>query len=377
MTINIGGPGIPLPPPQALYPSSIQTLVSTPAATNYASIAAGQVIVPPPGWWWYDLGPNAISQYLDPVTGIWRGYNSARLGAKRIWSDGNNWRFFNPTGCAVAAIVTAQGSAYVQSTTTVSAGSGNSTWLPIIGGAISTTVTVVGGGTNYSIAPEVFFPFPPSPGVCAQGYATISGGVVTGVTVTNCGAGYPTAPVPVFIPSPFDPNLGTITPATATTTISGSVGKLCAVLCTNPGTSASTVPTLTVVGAGSSATCTAVALCTITASSGSGGANYTASNAALTIGGQSNATPVAAVVNPSIDLSTFVPRQAFGTATVSGGAITGFTFYDTGLFASSNFSSNQPTLIVFNQTGGSAPSGALTISVTLGGAPVGFALQPA
>lgn len=379
MTNRISGPGIGLPAPTTLYPNtqSVQTIPNYEAATNYASVAPGEVVYIPPGDWWYDISGNVVSQYLDPVTGIWRGYSSARLGPKRIFSDGNNWRLFNPTGCPVAAIVTAQGSGYVQATTTVTPSAGNSTWYPVIGGAISTTITIVGGGTNYSIAPQVYFPAPANPGVTAQGYATISGGAVTGVTVTNCGAGYTTAPVPVFIPSPADPNLASITAASATSTISASAGKLCAVLCTNPGSSLASVPTLTVSGAGSSATCTAVSLCTITGSTGSGGTNYTTANAAMTIGGQSNATPVAAVVNPSIDLSAFIPRAAQGTATVSGGAITGFTFYDTGLFASSNFSSNQPTLLVFAQTGASAPAGALTITVTLGGAAGTVALQPA
>lgn len=377
MTINIGGTGVGLNYPSTLYPASISN-VPYEAGTNYASLAASERVIIPPGWWWLDAEPNVLLQYIDPVTGVWRGNNnSSRLSPRRIWSDGANFSLFNPTGTPVAGIVTAQGSGYVQSTTTVTAnGSGGSTWEPIIGGAISTSVTVVSGGSNYSIAPQVYFAAPPSPGIQAQGYATISAGAVTGVTVTNVGAGYTTAPTPVFIPNPADPNLATITAATATTTISGNAGKLCGVICTNPGAAVSTVPTLTVAGAGSSATVTAVALCTITAATASGGANYTTSNAVTSVGGQSSAAEVAATANPSLTLSGFIPRAAYGTATVSAGALTGFTFYDTGLFASSNFSSNQPLLVVTNNTGASAASGALTLGVTLGGAPAGFSLQP-
>ena len=381
MTVNIGGNGVGLPVPQTLYPASLNNIPYE-GATNYASIAPGQRVIIPPGWWWYSPGPNVLSQYLDPVTGIWRGYNSARLGAKRLWSDGANFSIFNPTGCPVAAIVTAQGSGYVQSTTTVTPSTGNSTWVPIIGGGISTTVTLTAsggftGGNNYSIPPQVYFPAPPAGGVPAQAYATLTAGQVSAVTVTNVGGGYLTAPVPVFVPSPLDPNLATIVPATATTTISGNAGKLVAVLCTNPGTSLSSVPTLTITGAGASATASVVSLATITASTASGGANYTTSNFVQTAGGQSNATEVAAVVNPSISLSTFVPRPAYGTATLSTGALSGFTFYDTGLFASSNFTSNQPLPVVVNNTGASAASGALTLAVTLGGAAAAFELQPA
>lgn len=377
MTLNIGGPGVPLPTPQALYPASISTITGYEAGTNYGSLAPGESLVIPPGQWLVGRSGSIMAQYLDVVTGVWRGYSSVRAQNTRFQSDGTNFRLFNPTGCPVAAIVTAQGSGYVQATTTITAnGSGGSTWLPIIGGSLNTTVTVTTGGSGYTIAPTVYFPIPPFPGIPAEGYATISAGAVSAITMTNVGAGYITAPVPVVVPSPFDPALATIVNATLTASISNNVGKLCGVLCTNPGAAVATVPTLTVTGAGTSATCTAVALCTITATTGSGGTNFTTSNKVITSGGVSSATEVAAVVNPSTSLSGFIPRSADGIATVSGGAITGFTFYDTGLYASSNFSSNQPTPIVINQAGATNAAGALTIAVTLAGAAGGFSLQP-
>lgn len=384
MTINIGGVGIPLPVPQVLYPNIPASSnaagvngIAYEAATNYGSLAPGESLIVPPGQWLVGRSGSIMAQYLDTVTGIWRGYSSVRAQNTRFQSDGANFRLFNPTGCPVSAIVTAQGSGYSQSSTTVTAnGSGGSTWMPIIGGALNTSVTVATGGSGYTIAPTVYFPAPPYPGIPATGYATLSAGAVSAVTLVDVGAGYLTAPTPVVIPSPYDPNLANIVSATLTTSISNNTGKLCGVLCTNPGGAVTTVPTLTVTGAGSSATCTAVALCTITASSASGGANYTTSNKVITSGGQSNASEVSAAVNPSVSLSTFIPRSADGIATISTGALSGFTFYDTGLFASSNFSSNQPNPIVINNTGSSAPSGALTLSLTLGGAAGGFSLQP-
>lgn len=377
MTINIGGQGIPLNFPSILYPATVGNDQSYVPGTNYFTLSPGQSQVVPSGKWQVTRGSYSTIQYLDPVTNIWRGLSSVRSAGIQIQSDGANFRFFNPTGCPAGAIVTAQGSGYSQSTTVVTAnGTGGSTWAPIIGGAIGTTPTQVIAGSGYTIAPSVYFPAPPNGGVPAQGYAVLSAGAVASITVTNVGAGYPTAPVPVLIPSPFDPNIANIVTATFTTSISSAAGKLTAVLCTNPGAVISTVPTLTVTGAGTSATCSAVALATITSSTASGGANYTASNFVTSVGGQSNATEVAAAVNPSVSLSTYAPRAAYGTATISGGALTGFTFYDTGMFASSNFSSNQPSLIVVNNTGASAASGALTLSVTLGGATDTLAIQP-
>lgn len=377
MTINIGGAGIGLPNPQVLYPNNLSVTTNNyQAGTNYITLNTGQTQLIPPGWWWVEGDGYSVVQYLDPVTTTWRGFSSARKTPQRIWSDGNNYRVANLTGCPVAAVVTAQGSGYAQATTTVTAnGSGGSTWLPIIGGAISTTVTVGTAGSGYTIPPIVYFPAPPAPGVQATGYATLSGGTVNSIVVTNQGAGYQTAPVPVIIPSPFDPNLANIVNAAATTTISANAGKLCAVLCTNPGTSVA-VPTLTVTGAGSSATVSAVSLCTITATTGSGGTNYVSgNNLATTVGGVTNASN--ALTNPAIELTNYIPRPAVGVPTVSGGAITGFTMTDTGLFTSSNLSSNQPTLLVLAQTGSSAASGALTISVTLGGTQSLVQLQPA
>lgn len=377
MTINIGGPGITLPFPQTLYPANLSATTNNyEAATNYVTLNTGQTQLIPPGWWWVTSDGYSVIQYYDPVNTIWRGWSSARKTPERVWSDGQNFRIANLTGCPVAAVVTAQGSGYAQSTTTVTAnGTGGSTWLPIIGGAISTSVTVGTAGSGYTIPPIVYFPAPPAPGVQATGYATLSTGTVSGITVTNQGAGYTVAPVPVILPSPFDPNIANIVPAAATTTISGNAGKLCAVLCTNPGTSVA-VPTLTVTGAGSSATATAVSMCTITATSGSGGSNFTSGqNLAITVGGQSNASTV--LTNPEIEPTAYVPRQGWGVPTVSGGAITGFTMTDNGLYMSSNLSSNQPTLLVLAQTGSTDPSGALTISVTLGGTQSLVVLQPA
>ena len=59
----------------------------------------------------------------------------------------------------------------------------------------STTITA--GGSGYSSAPTVTFTAPFS-GTTATGTATISGGAVTGITMTNVGVGYESAPTITF-----------------------------------------------------------------------------------------------------------------------------------------------------------------------------------
>lgn len=376
MAIRIGGQGIGLDLPQQLYPSGATNFgASYEGATNYLTLNTGDAQIIPPGTWWITHDGYSVLQWKDPVTGIWRGFSSARIGFQRVQSDGANFRVANLTSCPIAAVVTTQGSSYVQATTTVTASVGNSTWYPIIGGAISTSVTVATAGTGYTIPPLVYFPAPASPGVPATGYATLSGSTVGSIVVTNQGAGYLTAPVPVIIPSPLEPAPGSITAATATTTISGNAGKLCAILCTNSGAAVATMPTLTITGAGSSAAATAVVMYTIASATGSGGATYTSGeNIATTTGGVTSATPV--LTNPAIELNTFYPRPAVGVPTITANAVAGFTFTDTGLFTSSDLTSNLPTLLVLGQTHSTNPTGTLTNTPTLGGTRSTVIIQP-
>ena len=73
-----------------------------------------------------------------------------------------------------------------------------STDLPLVtvvaGASQVASVTITGGGTQYTTAPAVTFDAPPSGGVTATGTAIVSGGVVTGITITNAGFGYTTPP---------------------------------------------------------------------------------------------------------------------------------------------------------------------------------------
>jgi hypothetical protein len=76
------------------------------------------------------------------------------------------------------------------------------------------SVNVTAGGTGYTTPPTVTFAAPSGGGTTATGTATVSGGVVTGITITNPGSGY-TAPPSITLGGPG-------TGATATATLSAA-----------------------------------------------------------------------------------------------------------------------------------------------------------
>lgn len=257
----IAGPGLLLPAPQALYPASLYNVPAYTAPTNYISLVAGDAIIVPAGQWFAAGGVSSAVQILDPVSQQWRSlFAIGTAWGTTLKSDGFNVRIANLTDTAFATIllnggiVTGAGSGYVQATTTVTAGTGNSTWVPVIGGALG-TFTVTSGGSGYTVPPNIFLAYPPYPGVQATATAAISAGAITSITIRQAGAGYLFAPSVVIIPSPLEPASSVITNATATVALTGA-GTLTAVLLTNFGTPLTTAPTLTVSGAGTSATAT-------------------------------------------------------------------------------------------------------------------------
>lgn len=329
-----GGAGLGLPSPQYLYPTQLSG-ASRDIANAYQSLPAGEALTIPAGQQLVSPGLYSFIQYNDPINQAWRGMTTDRIAPTPFWSDGQNYRIANLTGCPVAAIVVAGGSSYVQSSTTVTASAGGSTWQAIVGGMVSLT-TINNGGSGYGLAPNLFIAEPAAPGVQATGYCTITGGSVTGVTLTNVGAGYQTAPAAVVVPSQFDPNLSSstgITPATITFALVGS-GSIAAVICTNNGAAQANAaaPTLTVAGVGASASVVAVMCSSLTSGSVvAAGAGLTAGAGFLTIGGTPSATPQ--WTNPAIQATGAVPRPAQGTFVAGGGSLTSVgTIIDGGLF---------------------------------------------
>lgn len=253
--VMLAGPGQGLPPPQALYPNLLYTTPFT-APTNKVELQAGQTLLIPAGTWIVQsTGDVSAVQYLDPVTQEWTDLTT--VGAPfgiTIRSDGFNFRAANLSGVATGATVGTPGSGYVQSSTTVVPSAGNSQWTAIVGGSLG-AATIVNGGSGYSIAPIVFVPAPPAPGIPAVGRATLTGGVVTGITWDNPGAGYPYPPSVLLVASPNDPALEAIQKASATVVLGGA-GTVTGVLLNNFGTPQATEPTLTIGGIGTGAAAT-------------------------------------------------------------------------------------------------------------------------
>lgn len=257
MALRISGPGVGLPPPQALYPV---TLNNTPfvAPSNAVTLTAGQTLTIPAGRWLATWGSHSTIQYLDPVSQQWENILAIGAGAMQVFSDGFSFRIANLSNVASGATVSAAGSGYAQASTTVTPSAGESTWMPIVGGAI-TALSVATGGSGYTMPPRVFIASPPSPGVSATGHATLTGGAVSALTVDTAGAGYISAPNVVIVADPNDPGTNIVN-ATATATVGGA-GTLTAVLLVDFGVNVGTAGTgitLTVAGAGSSATAATV-----------------------------------------------------------------------------------------------------------------------
>lgn len=262
MTQWIGGPGLPLPQNGPIYPA--QLFNAPPTFNTYSfTLPVGGTIPIPAGEWLvtYNQATTAL-EYYDAVSTQWINLVVGSGGPDRMSSDGFNVRVRQQGLVATGGSVTAAGSGYVQATTTITPSSGNSTWMPIIGGKVG-TITIDAGGSNYSKPPLVFFDSPPSPGVPAIGLAALTAGAVSSITLaagipgaTAGGAGYIAAPNIAIVPDPFDPNLNLITPAKAHCVLTGS-GTLTGVLLLNAGQTVGSVGsgyTLTVAGAGSSAT---------------------------------------------------------------------------------------------------------------------------
>jgi hypothetical protein len=370
---RISGPGVGLALPQYLYPSELNVLNTPVDLQNcYQTLAPGDSISVPAGAWYVMLGPYLVVQFLDPITGVWRVLGP--IGDRQIStlvSDGFNYRISNLTGCACAAVVTAAGSGYTQSTVTVTSSSGGSTWQAVVGGMVSLT-TINNAGSGYGIPPLLFIAAPPVGGVQATGYCTLTSNTVSAVTIDNVGGGYVTAPTAVIVTNPFDPNISSTTaikPATVTLAVVGS-GSIAAVLCTNPGASIASAPTLTIAGgAGTGATVTALRMQTFVSATVASAGTWTGGALLTSVGGNGGTTPT--WNNPQINYSNFVPRpmQVLLSGATSLSSVA--TIYDGGLFLSA------PTLSVAPVGGNIAPASTVTVTATYGGVSDTALIQPA
>lgn len=378
MPSPLSGPGLGLPFPQNYYPSQLQNAPQDPSS-NRQSLQPGDTFAVPAGDFYISLGFYNVIQYLDPVTQVWATGSAGgqRSGIQFVKSDGFNCRVANLTGCVFSTSVINGGTGYVQATTTITAiGTFNRatpTLLPIVGGALGLTGTytldVTTAGAGYGVPPLVMIPPPPPSYANANGVGGIAAtavallgtaGTISSISITNPGAGYPTAPTAVIVPSPFDPNLSVgITQATVAFSLT-SAGVIMGALVTNNGGplnngSLGSV-TLSIGGAGSSGSLTANVMQTVVSGSVSGpGVGYgTAEAPVITTGG----APVAGTItnDPNALRLAWLPRQANIGLTAANTSVSigsPMTIYDGGLFLSA------PSIVV-------SPGGILTTVATVG-----------
>jgi hypothetical protein len=392
MPAPLSGPGLGLQIPQYLYPSELN-YAPYDTSTNRIALGPGEQLPIPAGTWMIGLGFYCVLQYLDPITGVWVTGTSAALNRGFIYvkSDGFNVRVANLTGCPTGAAVTAAGTNYVQASTTVNVvGGGGSTWTPIVGGRLGfASVVTANAGAGYGVPPIVFIPPPPPAannangvgGIQASGYCGIASGTISGFTFTNPGAGYPSAPTPIILPNPTDPNINTgITQGSLSFSLVTG-GGIAGVLCTNNGAPLSNPNnvTLTVSGAGASASLNVFSMQTVTAASvttGAGTGYGTISALLTTIGG---VPPTGGIPNTPGSLGIeWLPRPAQIALAVTGaGSIAPQvgTIYDGGLFNTNAV----PGYAMSLQYGlaGTGSVNVLGLSLTMGSAADIVVMQPA
>lgn len=256
--------------------SGLNTIASPSSAITLLS---GQYQVIPAGQWRVQLGRYSVFQWYDPVSTTWRNCDTAYNGIPfLITADGYNTRIINLTGTVVGGVVTNAGTANtakngfwpagslstVGCTATTTAGGGapaqTALFNTIVGGAISTTITVTSGGSGYTMPPIVMIDPPPLGGLQATAVAVLTAGVVTSFTVTNQGAGY--VSVPAVTIKAVDTGAGAVGAAAID---SGNNGKLVAVTMASYGGGYAAVPTVTQTGITSAAITAVTCLAVITA----------------------------------------------------------------------------------------------------------------
>ena len=308
----------------------VSTNLKTPS--NVITLNGGECFnVAPAGWYEVKPGKYTVIQQRDPITGIWRTIGAGSTGAslERLYSDGQNYRLANQTGCAVGALVTNGGTGYT-SAPTVAATAGSSVWQAIVGGAVSATVTISNGGSNYAYPPIVLISAPPSPGIQATAHCTLTSGAVSSVTIDDQGAGYNTPPIITFVNDPREGLNGVTvgTNAAAVTALTGAQ-TVTGILCLdhgNPATYSATaaLPTFTFSGGGGTGVAATIIMClSITAyavSTTTTGSGYVAPVIVSAYGGFP--ATAAAYTNPFTNAGLVKGRNAFIVASILTGAFT-------------------------------------------------------
>ena len=327
-------------------------------------LASGQTYTIPGGWYYVKPGPYSCLQVYDPVLATWRGIGGEGTGNAQphyVSSDGNNYRLANLTGCTVGASVTNVGSGYTSAPTVTISGQ-NSIWRAVVGGAVSQTVVVSNGGSNYTYPPAILFSSPPSGGIQATGYAALSGGALSTITMVNQGGGYTSPPTISIVNDPRE-GINNVTLGFGASAVCSLTGAqtIAGIVCVDPGTGGRTaVPSFTFSGGGGSSLAATPVMCwSILSYTPTSGAGYTTSSLLSGL----DAFPAAntTILNPAIQSQWVKTKQAVILMPATAGAptATGAVFYDGGIYTS------VPTSLV--TTGGELITTSATITFGMGG----------
>ena len=297
------------------------------------TLQSGQSAVLPSGSYLITMGKYTVLQWYDPVSTTWRNFNTAYNGNPfPFMSDGYNYRLMNLTGTVVGGVVTNLGTANTAKngfwpagssattgatvTTTVGANAPALTaqFNVIVGGAVSSTVTVTAGGAGYVIPPTLSFSNPPAGGLAATGYAVMTAGAISSVVVTNQGAGYTSAPTITVNPVQNDPGTGAV--LTATLDATNYSGKCTGVTMANYGGGYATVPTATCAGLTSLAVTPVCCFAVITATTVSSASNRVASQL-IYVAQKTAATTGSSLVNPDYSTNLYTMRNGLGVYNTS------------------------------------------------------------
>ena len=374
-----GGLGSQLPLGNTAFPASF---TPGPAPTNFVSLPAGQTFILPSGTFLVIPGGNTSIQFLDPVSGKWSTINADNsFQPFHLDSDGSNIRLANLTGCPIGANITNAGTGYTngvgQTTTglTITPSAGSSVWIPVVGGAINSTITITAGGTGYTFPPNLVIQAPPAGGIQASATCTVSGGAINAVTVVNQGAGYTSAPL-VVVQNDYRDTTGKGGILTVNATLVGS-GGLTAMYpspaqgVSGYGTPLTTAPTFTFSPASTTAATAVMNFAATSLTVSSGGTAVPAGSVGIAgptlVAGASAANTAGPISTTGLSF----PRAAWFFLNISGGVVqaSGNTVVDPGLFQAA------PTFGLISSSG-VAPTAGVSITVNVGGIPDVSYVQP-
>lgn len=314
-------------------------------ATIAWDLQPGAARLIPAGTWMISGLQYATIQEYDPVQSQWiapgGGATIGGTAQAYVNSDGFNYRMVNLCGCIVGATVSTAGSAYTTAPTVTFTNATNAAATAIVGGAVSTSVTVTNGGASYTYPPLVYCDSPPTgAGYQATMSCALTSGAVSSVTVNNQGAGYVNVPVIYFLNDPRD-TTGSGAAAVATLTGAGTVTQL---IITNHGNPNTTLQPTIAFSSGSAAASAIMVRSIGSVSMTTAGSGYSG-NVELTAIGSGFAGNANVLTNPKWTTNLVHTRRAsilLGTAT-SGGALTGggASIFDGGIYAGSG-----PTAII-------------------------------